>query len=194
MEATTIRARRRPVRRTRPQATEAIPRAPSSRNASRAPAACSPRSAASASLLLLLAALLTAGCGGADEDLASVEGRITLNGEPLADARVEFDPITEEADFGKSTGSSSMAMTDANGRYTLQYTAEHDGALVGKHTVRITTRRMTVDPDGKENLVPERLPPECHVASTIVKEVEPGSNTINIDLPPKPATGAPADP
>ena len=132
--------------------------------------------------LLVLVLLLAAGCGGSDADLAPVKGTVTLDGEPLAGARVEFDPDPDEVVRGKSTGSASYGVTDSSGRYTLQYTHEQEGALLGKHTVRITTRAMTVDADGKEVLVPERLPPKFHLNSELTREVTPGSNTIDFPL------------
>ncbi len=131
--------------------------------------------------LLVLVSLLAAGCGS-DGNLAPVKGIVTLDGEPLAGARVEFDPAPEEGIRGKSTGSASYGKTDSSGRYTLQYTHEKQGALVGKHTVRITTRGMTVDADGKEVLVPERLPPKYHLDSELTREVTPGSNTFDFPL------------
>jgi len=132
--------------------------------------------------LVVLVSLLAAGCGGSDADLAPVKGTVSLDGEPLAGARVEFDPAPEEGIRGKSTGSASYGVTDSSGRYTLQYTHEREGALVGKHTVRITTRAMTVDADGKEVLVPERLPPKFHLNSELTREVTPGSNTFDLPL------------
>lgn len=133
-------------------------------------------------LLVVLASLLAAGCGGSDADLAPVRGSVTLDGEPLAGARVEFDPVPEAMARGKSTGSASYGVTDSSGRYTLQYTPEREGALVGEHIVRITTRSMTVDADGKEVLVPERLPPKFHLDSALTREVKPGSNTFDFPL------------
>jgi len=132
--------------------------------------------------LLVLVALVAAGCGGSDGDLATVGGTVTLDGEPLAGARVEFDPVPEAKVRGKSTGSASYGVTDSNGRYTLRYTPDQEGALVGEHVVRITTRSMTVDADGKEVLVPERLPPQYHLQSELAREVEPGSNTFDFSL------------
>ena len=141
--------------------------------------------------LLVLVSLLAAGCGGSEGDLAPVKGTVTLDDKPLAGAKVEFDPEPEEVIRGKSTGSASYGVTDSSGRYTLQYTHEQEGALVGKHTVRITTRDMTVGADGKEVLVPERLPPKYHVNSELMREVKPGSNRIDLELTLEPSSGEP---
>ena len=84
----------------------------------------------------LCAALVAvaAGCGG--EKLAPVSGVVTLDGAPLADASVTFQPV---AQGGIDAGSGSYAKTDAEGRYTLRtVTGDRRGAVVGKHVVRIS--------------------------------------------------------
>lgn len=70
------------------------------------------------------------GCGGPDDqpELGTVTGTITQNGKPLADAWVEFVP---------EKGRLSAGRTDAEGRYSLQYTFDAPGAKVGTHTVKI---------------------------------------------------------
>ena len=130
----------------------------------------------------LVVSLLLAGCGGSGEKLAPVRGTVTLDGSPLADALVEFELEPGENVYERKSGSSSRGRTDANGRYTLQYTHEKEGALIGKHVVRITTRSMTVDAEGKEVSVPERLPPRFNTASELTAEVESGSNQIDFPL------------
>ncbi len=74
------------------------------------------------------------GCGGGVElpELGTVEGTITLDGSPLAGAVVEFVP-----DDG---GRSSSAATDKAGHYSLRYSAEAAGAVLGKHNVLVIGR------------------------------------------------------
>ncbi|MFH1922304.1 MAG: DUF6795 domain-containing protein [Planctomycetota bacterium] len=138
---------------------------------------------------LLLVSLLAAGCGGSDGQFAPVEGTVTLDGEPLAGARVEFDLDTGQPSYGKSDGSTSYGRTDAKGHYELKATHEKKGALVGKQVVRISTRDMTVDAEGKEVLVPERLPPKYHLNSELTADVSSGSNTIDFPLELKSSPG-----
>jgi hypothetical protein len=142
-------------------------------------------------LVAAAVAPLVAGCGGSEEDLAPVSGTVTLDGQPLAGAKVEFGLQTEGIALGKTTGTNAVAMTDANGRYSLQYTLKEKGAPIGKHVVRITTRSMTVDANGKEVLVPERLPPKYNVQSELTAEVKPGSNKIDFPLTLESAPGGP---
>ncbi len=118
---------------------------------------------------LLAAIMLTwAGCGGGDRpDLGRVHGVVTLDGEPLAEAFVHFDPGTVRG----STG-----VTDANGRYELIYIRNTKGAAIGEHTVRITKRTETA---------PEILPARYHSQTTLKATVEPGRNEIDFALTSK---------
>jgi hypothetical protein len=76
-----------------------------------------------------------AGCGGSAS--GPVSGRVTLNGQPLANARVSFQPI-EGDPFKLPPG--SVGDTDADGRYTLRVIGGQGatGAVVGKHRVTIS--------------------------------------------------------
>ncbi len=124
------------------------------------------------SLLITLA-----GCGGGAEtpDLGSVSGTILLDGKPLADAAVEFTPVS---------GRGSVATTDASGKYTLRYTTDIDGAVLGPHTVRITTGRPATGGEGGETkpAAPERIPPKFNSATDIKEEVKAGPNTFDYDI------------
>ena len=84
-------------------------------------------------LALLLG--LTAGCAPSTYSLATVSGVVTLDGVPLANAVVNFQPMAT----GESTdaGPGSTGRCDANGRYVLVTIDDQPGAVVGKHRVRI---------------------------------------------------------
>jgi hypothetical protein len=77
--------------------------------------------------ILLLFAL--AGCRDGGRQVAPVHGRITLDGRPLANADVQFQP---DGSLRASSG-----RTDADGHYELMYKRGQPGAIVGPHTVRI---------------------------------------------------------
>lgn len=81
-------------------------------------------------------AVAACGCGGNSYSVAPVSGRVTLNGQPLAGASVEFQPIGGK---DRDPGPGSMATTDKDGRFTLktQLPPSQPGAVVGKHQVRI---------------------------------------------------------
>lgn len=118
-----------------------------------------------------------AGCGGADlPELGEVTGTVTLNGQPVEGALVEFIP---------DSGRPSSGVTDAEGVYTLTYTAEASGAVTGTHTVNITTARAQQGGEGDEPLVearPETIPQAYNDETTLSVEVEAGSNTHDFVL------------
>jgi hypothetical protein len=85
--------------------------------------------------LLLATALVGTGCSGGPK-LVPVTGKVTLNGAPLKNVKVEFHP---DPDKGVS-GPSSSGTTDADGNFTLVCTERGNapGAVVGSHRVVIT--------------------------------------------------------
>ena len=93
---------------------------------------------------LALAVPLAAGCGRAG--VAPVSGRVTLNGQPLANVHVSFQPAAAGKDH--NPGGGSYAITDANGRFTLRLVeGDAPGAVVGRHRVEITPRNSDDDID-----------------------------------------------
>jgi hypothetical protein len=80
-------------------------------------------------LSLLASVLLLAGCGPSGPELAPVNGTVKLDGRPLENADVVFQP--------EDARSPSYGRTGPDGRYELGYKRGVAGALVGKHTVSI---------------------------------------------------------
>ena len=113
-------------------------------------------------VLLVLASL--AGCGG-PSNVGRVTGKVTLDGQPLADAVVTFSPV-------KEGGSSGIGKTDSTGAYALSYAAGISGAEIGENRVTITTITQ-----GKE-----RVPMEYNSKSTLKAEVKSGAQEFNWDL------------
>jgi hypothetical protein len=89
-----------------------------------------------ANLLLGLAVVFALGCGSGK--FAPVSGRVTLNGKPLANALVAFQPVGEE--MAVEAGKGSSGKTNENGEYSLTATSGTRGAVVGKHQVLISTQ------------------------------------------------------
>ena len=81
------------------------------------------------SATFLAAVTLLAGCGEDLPELVNVTGTVTMDGKPLANATVIFEPENDRA---------SQGVTDEQGRYELLYKVGAPGAVVGKHTVRIS--------------------------------------------------------
>jgi hypothetical protein len=102
--------------------------------------------------LLLVILVAAAGCGGpvADYsmvDLVNGQGVVTLDGKPLASAVVTFEDPTDET--------FSYAMTDADGKYVLQFDSEMKGVKTGKKVVRISTTRKILGLNSKPGQAPE---------------------------------------
>jgi len=108
------------------------------------------------------------GCGSGVEvpDLVPVTGKVLLKGQPLEGAVVSFESATS----GMSTGA-----TDAEGRFELTYTGTNKGAVVGKHTVRVS--KMTGEAGD------EMVPAKYNINSQLTEEVtQAGPNDFTIDL------------
>jgi len=115
------------------------------------------------SMFLAWGLLALTGCG--PSNVGKVTGKVTFDGQPLADALVTFSPT-------KEGGSSSLAMTDSSGVYSLTYSPGVSGAEIGENRVTISTATQ-----GKE-----KVPMEYNSKSKLTAEVKSGSNTFDWDL------------
>ncbi len=108
---------------------------------------------------------------GRNEKLAlvPVEGRVTMNGRPLAGARVIFHPE------GRSFRSPE-AVTDDEGRYRLRFCDGYAGAPPGKYRVEV----VLIGPQGQD-VVP--LDAEYGHFRRRSHEVPPGGGAIDIAIP-----------
>ena len=71
------------------------------------------------------------GCGGSDlPELGYVEGTVTLDGKPLPNVVLTYQPNKARPSYGR---------TDENGWYELTYTDDNPGAVLGTHNVRISS-------------------------------------------------------
>jgi hypothetical protein len=135
--------------------------------------------------------MVAVGCSGRPRNVArKVTGKVTLAGQPLANAVVRFTPV--------DGGSPSFGQTDASGSYNLiwsQYRGRKiEGAQIGQHTVVISTFQYG-DPSTKPPRpeVPEKVPfkyrQEGGYPTATVKK---GTNEIDFTLeagpvePPQP--------
>ncbi|MBI3463288.1 MAG: carboxypeptidase regulatory-like domain-containing protein [Planctomycetes bacterium] len=119
---------------------------------------------------------LICGCGPGGPEIASVEGTVTMDGKPLANAAVVFIP-----ENGRPAG----ATTDSQGHYVLNFTSGRKGAIPGKNSIRITTLRDAGE-DENGNPIPaqrETVPMKYNAASELTFEVKEGEkNVANFDL------------
>jgi hypothetical protein len=141
--------------------------------------------------LLTLGGLLVVavGCSGGPR-YAPVSGVVTLDGKPYAKAVVSFQPVATEGNPNPGRGSS--AYTDENGRFVLKSDNEVNGAVVGKHLVRIMTRgNDVVGQDGDAGTPDETplkrevdpIPPEWNALSQKHFDVPSGgTDQANFDI------------
>ena len=144
-------------------------------------------------ILPLFLGLLAAGCTGGPK-LVPVTGKVTMNGKPLKNAKVDFHP---DPDMG-NTGPGSSGTTDENGNFTLVCSqGAKPGAVVGHHRVIVTDLDVygtvfvgrgdyrTEDPKGPKE-VPKfsRLPATYEkLASTPFKvEVKADMGPVTLDV------------
>lgn len=127
---------------------------------------------------LTIIILTIVGCGDPNmPPVGEVHGQVTLNGQPVPGCQVEFVPL--------AGGRSSSAMTDDNGNYVLKYKGNAEGALLGKHRVRLVTARgATRDDNGRviQAGVKEKLPKEYNDETTQEVDVSDGDNPIDFTI------------
>ena len=110
-------------------------------------------------LTLTLAAVtcLAAGCGGDQLPVAPAEGKVLLDGKPLEFGAVMLQP---------EAGPPARGTISPDGSFTLSTYGNGDGAIIGKHRVRITcfeSQRPGYEPDTSqgepgvgESLIPRK--------------------------------------
>ncbi|QDT69332.1 hypothetical protein MalM25_22680 [Planctomycetes bacterium MalM25] len=133
---------------------------------------------------VLVPLALLVGCGG-EFQMAPVSGVVTLDGEPLANASLYFQPQRTGAD--PVVGPPSIGVTDEQGRYNLRAQSSDTGAVVGEHRVSISTfESRMVDPqnsDRVEIVSEERVPPRYRSPSELTYSVSRGgADDANFDL------------
>lgn len=121
------------------------------------------------SLLAVWGLSTVSGCGTGSE-IGTVAGVVTLDGQPLPHATVEFVPAE-----GFSERSSYDGSTDESGRYELFYSADRKGAPPGDYTVHISLPSS----DDDTTIRPARLPAAYNVRSELTATVKPGENRFD---------------
>lgn len=87
------------------------------------------------SCVIAAVGLSTTGCTGeTGPAVFAVTGRVLVDGEPRAGLAVMFLPDSSKG----TTGPSSIAQTDSDGRFTLNAPGDKQGAIAGTHKVTIT--------------------------------------------------------
>jgi hypothetical protein len=105
-----------------------------------------------------------AGCGKSGPELAAVSGRVTVDGKPMENVDVTFQPDEMRP--------ASYARTDASGHYELGYKRGVQGALLGQHTVRI--RSLVANAP--------QIAAQFNSQSELRREVKAGQNEFDFDV------------
>jgi hypothetical protein len=100
------------------------------------------------------------GCGTRPE--VPVHGTVTLDGAPLANALVSFQPQEPH-------GEPAFATTDADGFYQAYGGSGRSAVAVGAYKVAISTLRH--DDDNPSWNAPERVPAKYNTQSSLIVEV-----------------------
>lgn len=141
--------------------------------------------------VILVSCLLAAGCGGTDfGPMGSISGRVTMNGEPVAEG-------TKVLFMHPSEGHAGFGITSADGAYSIEWRRSgttYDGLPVGKYQVMLVPADY-VDVDelsademleggGSGGQTSSQIPPKYLRAATsgLEYEVSEGENEIDIDI------------
>src|SRR5690349_3603172 len=115
--------------------------------------------------------LALTGCNPANlPQTGEVSGKVTIDGKPATGIQVKFTPV--------GPGRPSSGMTDDAGQYSLVYSANGTGALIGKHKASISNGEPSADvpePGAKAKMAVSPIP---KAYATVEKDVEvkAGSN------------------
>ncbi len=137
-------------------------------------------------LISVLAMGYLCGCAKAPGlNLAPVSGKVTLDGQPLADATVTFIPESTKDELAPA----SFGKTDGQGRYQLEVvTNGARGAIVGRHKVSVTVREDEEIINGADAPVAQqnakrRIPVKYSRDSILSMDVpKSGTQDANFDL------------
>ena len=127
---------------------------------------------------LLLLALV--GCGGGEYPLANVSGVVTLDDNPLAGARVRFQPIHSGDSINAGPG--SFGRTNEEGRFQLETIRGDNGAVVGDHKVAITTRQEEETANGGVRVVRKEEVPDIYNSNTTLTFTVPSGGTTDANF------------
>jgi hypothetical protein len=128
--------------------------------------------------MITLAVGLAGGCGSQDDqNHATVEGTVALDGTSIEEGTIVFSPTagtTGPAAYGQIAG----------GKYTLA--AGDRGPVLGKHQVRLEGYRDLGHKNDKGEAIKEQaVPAQYNTATTLMVEVAKGKNTHNFELSSK---------
>jgi hypothetical protein len=132
------------------------------------------------SICTFFCVLALSGCSGQNYKIAPVSGRVTLDGRPLANAHVSFQPMAAGT---PPPGPGSFGVTDAEGRFRLQVIEPRcGGAVVGQHVVRIMLRQQDTATDDAAPRRDASLPSQADDGSLRFQVPHSGTDKADFNL------------
>ncbi len=125
--------------------------------------------------------LVAVGCGYKPDlpPTAEVSGTVTVDGQPLPGAMIQFVPDAQKG----TKGAAGVAASDEKGHFEVT-TAGVKGALVGSHKIRVEARAKPKNET--ETMPPSLIPTEYNNPSTSGLRAEVKTDQKNVvDLPLK---------
>jgi len=127
-------------------------------------------------ILLIVGCVLLTGCSQSTTH-GVIEGKVTLDGQPLKEGTVRFVPMDGESQTSSAAiAEGEFVATVPVGQVRIQYSAPK---LMGKQKMYDTEDSPTVD------VVGELLPNRYNIRSDLELTVEPGKNSHEINLDSK---------
>lgn len=125
------------------------------------------------SVILLL--FLAAGCTPEHVmQTAPVSGSVTCGGKTLTEGYITFTPIPDASANVAKSGKSGYAVIQSDGTYVVTTYNEGDGAIPGRHEVRV----YKPDPEDDEQAPKDPFACGNKVLQVVVEE---GDNVIDLD-------------
>lgn len=124
------------------------------------------------STILVILLIVQAGCS---EQGCQVTGIVTLDGQPLSDASVEFIPTS-------NSGRIANGRTESDGKFQLTTSKSVSGVFPGQYKVKITTSITTGTSDADLKTTRETVPPKYNRKTELNRTVEDGPNQLDFEL------------
>jgi hypothetical protein len=132
-------------------------------------------------LMLISVLLFSAGCMREPYKIVPVSGTVTLNGKPLPNAYIMFQPVNESG--GSTQPPGSYGKTDAEGKYTLHVVGvDRDGAAVCKHVISVNAPEKLPPSNQEVAQRPKDRVPERYNASSTLFFLVPNEGTTAADF------------
>ncbi|MCU0961870.1 MAG: DUF4198 domain-containing protein [Pirellulaceae bacterium] len=134
---------------------------------------------AAGGLCLLTASMFLTGCGGGgDHPVAYTTGQVLCEGKPVPHVIVFFEPLAQSK--SALAGKQGIGRADGDGKFVISTYGKDDGAVIGKHRVRVSAPNSESHPDFRCDCV---LNPELDLVQVDV--TQDGQNEFNIVLQKK---------